>query len=155
MAHIKFGRWSLLGDPDSTRRAYVDVVQGAAESCGCCHCRNFIAARGDIYPVEALHLFDCLGIDPSKETKVYHLTRLDSGLHLYGGFFHFSGRIVAGRDAIQQDGSIKLEPVSEMFALGCTAQVSLVSPVFAELPVTQIEFLAHVPWRLSNHPEPA
>jgi hypothetical protein len=38
----------------------------------------------------------------NREAEVYHLTHLESGRHLYGGWFHFVGFIVSGSDAAKQ-----------------------------------------------------
>ncbi|MDQ3755101.1 MAG: hypothetical protein M3371_10255 [Acidobacteriota bacterium] len=52
-------------------------------------CWNFIEARQIIYPDEVLRLFDQLGVNYKREAEAYHMTRLDSGLHLYGAWLHF------------------------------------------------------------------
>src|SRR4051812_22566967 len=109
MERMVFGRWHISYDPDATRGAHNAVALGSSEECGCCHCLNFIETRAHVYPPEVLRLFDRLGIDFRKEVEVYQLARLDSGLQLYGGFFHFVGSIDTGADAIRPEGAVELE----------------------------------------------
>jgi hypothetical protein len=79
--------------PGGPRGVYNHVPIGGPEACGCSHCRNFAAARCQIYPAEVLSLFEELGTDFSKESEVYQMDRLESGLHLFDGWFHCVGRI--------------------------------------------------------------
>jgi hypothetical protein len=81
MNQVVFGRWRLICDPEATRRAYKFIPIGAPERCGCSQCRNFVAARGQVYPGEVRSLFENLGIDSSKEAEVSHMGKLESGLH--------------------------------------------------------------------------
>jgi hypothetical protein len=155
MERLLFGRWHICCDAAATRRAYQAVATGSPEECGCCHCRNFAAARGVVYTPEPLGLLDKLGIDHRKEAETWECGRLDSGRHLYGGFFYFVGSVETGADALQPDGGVDFEPLTEHFSLGFTCQVSLVRPPFAGLPLVQLEFSAHVPWVLPDHPDPA
>jgi hypothetical protein len=154
MERIIVGRWHVCCDREATRRSYEAVDTGSPERCGCCHCRNFVAARGVVYTHEVLDLLDRLGIDECKEAEICEYTRLESGRHLYGGFFHFVGSMEQGADAIRLDGGVDFEPLAEHFAVGFTCQVSLVPPAFAGLPLVQLEFSAQVPWILEDHPDP-
>jgi len=150
MEAIAFGRWQISCDPSETRRAYQAVITGSPDVCDCCFCRNLVAAKKWVYPAEALALFDRLGIDARKEVETCHHGRLESGLHLHGGFFHFVGSIKAGADAIRSNGAVELEPMTAAFSLGFTSHVSLVQPPFAGLSLVQLEFLAQVPWILEE-----
>jgi hypothetical protein len=153
MNEFAFGRWRITCDPNRTCRAYDAMPAGGPAGCSCCYCQNLLVAREHTYPAEALALFHRLGIDPHKEIETCNHGRLESGLHLYGGFFHFVGAIAAGADAIQPNGAVELEPMTEAFSLGFTSHVSLVQPPFAGMPLIQLEFLAQVPWVLEE-PEP-
>ena len=88
MEPLIFGRWSLRCDRDATRRAYASMEVGQPESCGCMHCRNFVAAREQVYPPEVRALLVDLGIDFMREAEVYYIGQ-ESQLHLYGGWFSF------------------------------------------------------------------
>jgi hypothetical protein len=101
-----------------------------------------------------LALLTQLGINHSCESEVYHLARLPTGLHLYGGWFHCVGSIQSGEDALRltsgSGGTVDLEPVSGGFKLGFTRELGLVPESFKNLPLVQIEFLAEVPWALTT-----
>jgi hypothetical protein len=115
---------------------------------------NFAAARTQIYPAQVLALFEKLGISPNREVEVYHMARLSSGRHLYGGWFHFVGSILSGSEAWKQVGENlrqpDLEEVDENFSLGFTSRLGLVREVFAGSPLVQLEFAAKVPWVLPS-----
>jgi hypothetical protein len=96
---VRFGRWEISSDAESTRKVYASISIGGPEECGCEPCLNFAAARAGIYPAEVLALFEKLGIAPNREVEIYHMARLSSGKHLYGGWFHFVGSILSGADA--------------------------------------------------------
>jgi hypothetical protein len=116
---------------------------------------NFIAARDRAYPSQALTIFDQLGIDRSKESEIWHTHRDESGLHHYGGFFHFVGAIDSGKDAMQMvkgHGTYDLEPIGDEFEFGFTSHTALVPEPFAGAQVVQLEFQTRIPWVL-NMPE--
>ena len=152
MESIRFARWELSCNPESTRKAYASIAKGGPEECGCEPCLNFAAARGLIYEATVLTLFEKLGISYDREVETYHMARLESGRHLYGGWFNFVGSIVSGDDAVKQI-AVKtwrpnLEETSELFSLGFTSRLALVREPFVGLPLIQLEFTAKVPWVL-------
>jgi hypothetical protein len=133
---------------------YASISIGSPEECGCEPCLNFAAARAGIYPAEVLALFEKLGIVPNREAEIYHMARLSSGKHLYGGWFHLVGSILSGADAAKQVAENlwqpDLEGTSENFSLGFSSRLELVRKPFAGLPLVQLEFTAKVPWVLSS-----
>jgi hypothetical protein len=157
MEAIHFGRWELAADPEATRKAYAGILKGGADECPCEPCKNFIAVRLRVYPAEVLDLLDKLGISFSRETEVYHMARLRSGKHLYGGWFHFVGSILSGADAAKQVADNvwrpDLENVTEDFSLGFSSRIELLRKPFEGKPIVQVEFTANVPWVISS-PEP-
>jgi hypothetical protein len=157
MNTIRFGRWELSCDPESTRKAYAALSQGSPEKCGCEPCLNFAAARDQIYAPDVRALFANLGISSNREAEIYYMARLESGRHLYGGWFHFVGTIVSGADAAKQVGERTWQPdlerTTDDFSLGFSSRVALVRKPFAGLPLVQLEFTARVPWVLMS-PEP-
>jgi hypothetical protein len=127
---------------------------GGPEECGCQPCLNFAAARDQIYVPELVTLLEKLGISRSREVEIYHMARLESGRHLYGGWFHFVGSIVSGADAAKQIAEKTwqpdLEEVGEYFSLGFSSRLELVREPFAGLSLVQLEFTAKVPWVLAT-----
>lgn len=96
---VKYKEWEFLVDFDRTKEVYSKMEFGGPETCPCNDCKNFSANReNNIYPAEIKNLFAELGIDYKKESETYHLYRDKNGLHLYGGWFHFKGKILKGRD---------------------------------------------------------
>jgi len=155
--YIRFGRWELEADPEATRKAYANVPKSGPEECPCEPCKNFIAARERVYPAEVLALFEKLGIPFGREAEVYHMARMESGKHFYGGWFHFVGSILSGADAAQQVAENvwrpDLEKVTEDFSLGFRSRAELLRKPFEGKPIVQVEFTANVTWVISG-PEP-
>src|SRR5690349_11004413 len=102
MQRVDFGIYSVLCDPDATRRAYAAIHTGAAGLCGCPSCRNFAALRDQIYPADFLGLLGQLGIDYCKESEVYMAAPCGSDLYHYEGWFHFVGYVEQRLDAWEQ-----------------------------------------------------
>ena len=147
---VHFGRWTLASDSDATISAHSAMSLGSPEECGCTHCQNFAAQRPQIYPPAVLGLFGRLGIPRDHEAEIYHLLRLETGRHFYGGWFHFVGSIISGRDAAKQVAENIWEPdlhaVSEFFSAGFSARIALVREPFKGLPLVQLEFQTQIPW---------
>jgi hypothetical protein len=153
MERIAIRRWKLQSDPDATRMAFSTVPAGSPESCGCGDCLNFAAARQLAYPSEALAIFEQLGIDRVKESEIWHMHRDESGLHHYGGFFHFEGAIADGHDAmlmVNGHGTYDLERIGVDFDFGFTSNIALVPAPFGDNPILQLEFQTRIPWVLST-----
>lgn len=154
MRTVNFGRWTLSSDAESTKERYATLATGAPEQCGCEPCRNFAAQRTVAYPAAALKLFEALGIAANREVEIYHMARLGPGRHLYGGWFHFVGAILEGRDAAVQVAENvwrpDLEPVADRFKLGFTSMLALVSEPFKGLQLAQLEFSTELPWTLES-----
>jgi hypothetical protein len=87
----EFGQWRYSVDRAATDAAYACEPAGGAATCTCVGCRNFDAARGQIFPRRFVEFLESLGIDPAKEAEAYHTGRLASGRHHYGGWYHFIG----------------------------------------------------------------
>jgi hypothetical protein len=156
----KIGRWQIDYNADATRACYAQVAQGSQVTWSCGDCRNFAAALEQAFPPAARDVLDQLGIDYSKAAEVYTTGRGDSGLHQYGGWFHFVGHIAAGADAwrqVEKDGESfagELERLVDHFELGFTSRIALLSEAFAGKPVVQLEFQTQVPWLIAE-PQPA
>jgi hypothetical protein len=149
METVNVGRWNLKCDREATRVAYSSVLLGSPETCGCEDCLNLVAARNQAYPPEALAIFEQLGIDRTKEAETWRRYRDKSGLHHYGGFFHFVGSIESGKDAIEivnEVGTFDLEKTRNYFEYGFTSNVHLLPESFAGKEVVQLEFQTRVSW---------
>jgi hypothetical protein len=144
--HITFRGWTFECDTEATRTAYDGIASGGAEGCGCDYCLNFIEARRRVYPAEMLDLFARLGIDYRKEVEVYQMNRGASGLHLYGAWFHFVGRILAQPPAP--------EKLGEHFSVDFLTGKSLAAEAFAARPLVQVEITAEIPWLLKEQEDP-
>lgn len=156
MEIAQIGRWTIQCDPDATRQAFSRVPLGSPEACSCSDCLNFAASRVRAYPSEVLLIFDELGIDSRKESEIWHTHRDESGLHHYGGFFHFIGTIQSGRDVMVKMngyGTYDFEGIGEYFEWGLASETALVPEPFTGFPVTQLEFAARIPWVIDK-PEP-
>ena len=137
-------------DPQTPRQAYAQRATGSPEECACLHCRNFAAARYQTYPEQALDLFAKLGINANREAEIYHNGQLASGLHSYGGWFHFVGKFLPETSDQQDENegkqAFEFVSLSEHFQIAVTSHVVLVPSAFKGLPLVQLEFLAEVPW---------
>jgi len=139
-----FGEWQFECDPEATILAYSDVEQGGAEGCTCNGCRNFVAARGRVFPKAFLEFLATVGVDPLKDAEAYHVARLAPGCHAYGGWFHFVGQL-------NVDGDFGVVDFGDGFtACLCSASAPRLGS-FEGLSVVQLEFQAEaVPWMLSE-----
>lgn len=140
------GQWRYTCDRAATAEVYAGASLGYSSQCTCNGCRNFVAARTEVFPPAFLSLLTALGIDAAKDGEVYHNGRLSPGKHHYGGWFHFIGTL---------DESGDFPPVE--LGTGFTVHLCHKSaPSLNELkglPLVQLEFIASaVPWRL-NEPE--
>ena len=143
-----FGQWQYSVDREATVAAYARAEHGDAVRCGCNGCRNFVAARSQVFPPDFLALLYSLGIDPSKEGEVYTEGRKALGSHNYGGWFHFVGELsVTGDFAYVPFSNGLLASMSRRSAPGL--------PELDGMPLVQLEFrVEDVPWVLAEE-EPA
>lgn len=162
MLSFDFDKWTIRSDPDLTREVYASIDTSGAELCGCEECFNFAAVRHLVYTPEILNLLDWFGVDPLLESGVRHRGRLDSGLHLYSGWFHLVGEITAGpltpvaasREGEGEESIVSLIPSGDGLQFGFSTARGNAPDEFFGLPVVQFEFCAELPW-VSNGPEPA
>lgn len=144
MQPLRIGPYHLLYDANATRTAH---ALRRNDSCTCAHCRNWAAARRDIYANPAFRqLLDTLGLPLDGETEVCQYARLDSG---YSGWFHFVGLITAREDDPRQHDP----PASLLPLLSFSAKRDVLPPPLAGFSVVQLDIHAEVPWVLSE-PDP-
>jgi hypothetical protein len=142
-----FGRWEFTCDRPATVDAYARADQGGSDSCTCNGCRNFVAARTQVYPQEFLSLLDSLGIDSRRDGEVYLLGPAASGRYYYGGWFHFVG-------SLEKTGDFPAVTMGPGFTVYLCRRSAPALKSLIGLPLVQVEFHSNeVPWVLSE-PKP-
>ena len=154
---VSYRDWRFVVDPDRTRAGY--SAQEAPDFASCCDtCENFGRAIecGRVFPSEVLELFEQLGIDPLKTVEQTEWDEIRPGWHMHSGWYHFVGELQNGPDAHVPTGengwSVNLTPITPEFSVGFTRRVALVPAELREEPVVQLEFMAEIPWLLSEPP---
>jgi hypothetical protein len=146
MEILELPGWRIEYDPSATAAAYDRAPAAGPETCRCSPCRNWAATRDRLLPEGFRGLLDRLGIPFNREAEVYHNCRLESGLHSYGAWYHFVGRVVFGE--LECSPSVVFGALAAYFH----SRPVLVPESFAGQPLVQLEVVAEVPW-LSNVPE--
>ena len=147
-------RWGIEFDPNATARCHEQAKIGW--NCDCLPCRNFLALDKSAFSSAALDLLERLGVDYKKPAEVYHNARLENGLHNYGGWFHFVGKIESGADALKQigdtpcEGTFELEQLGEHFQFGFSNCLGLVRESFRDQSLIQLEFSTNARWVLRD-----
>lgn len=146
---VTYRDWQFEVERDVTSATYSDVAAGSADTCGCRDCQTYIAYRDKLFPPEVQELFGRLGVDYRKEVEITTFEEQPDGLNLIGGWFHFKGKIVSGKNCRiptqAGDGfTLDLMNITESFSIGFAASNDL---TFFEDPtgLVQIEFMAHIP----------
>ena len=137
------GEWEFRVDRAATVDAHSREPHGRADPCTCNGCRNFVAAREQVFPAEFLALLDSLGIDWRKDGQVYLGGRLESGLYSYGGWFHFVG-------ALDTTGDFPVVSMGESLKVWLCRGNAPPLATMKNLPRVQLEFAAEVPWVLNE-----
>jgi hypothetical protein len=146
MEILELPGWRIEYDRSATAAAYASAPANGPEACGCGPCRNWADTRDRLLPEGFLRLLDRLGIPFDREAEVYHNCRLESGLHSYGAWYHFIGRVLFG----EREGSPHV--VFGELAVFFHSRPVLLPEAFAGQPLVQLEVEAEVPW-LSGVPE--
>ena len=119
------------------RLTHTVELESGAESCTCDSCENFVLARSDAFPEEFLRFLSSVGIDWRKEGEAFEMGKDESGLYLYGGWFHFVGRVVQIGAGIDINGF--------RFSFDPPGQVPQADEPFRGGPISAIEFVIHLP----------
>lgn len=146
MQTIELPGWRIEHDRSATVALYQAGALGIPETCGCLPCLNWASTRERIVPAEFSELLTQLGISLNGEAEVYHNAKLDSGLHSYGAWYHFVGRVVFGE--IEDSPMVPFGAFSVFFH----SHPILVRPNFLDATLVQLEVDAEVPW-LSEYSE--
>jgi len=142
MNKILYRDWIFDCDVEGTHRAYERILTGGLEECHCSGCRNFLEQRESVIPDEVMNLFGQLAINHRRDAEIYYAAPLESGLHLYGGWFHFIGSILK-----QPNGPAN---VGEHFTIDFLPSQDLAAKSFGDQPLVQVEITAEVPWVLEE-----
>lgn len=158
MIEVNYGDWVIECDPERTRQIYASLGPTGPLECTCLHCKNFQAARSRVYPTDVLDLFARMGIEPLIENEVYEMGALEPGVHLYGGWLHLVGKILA-RPADERacgDKAASLVPRQiedcTPFKLQFSEGRDCIREAFVDEQVVQADFTAAVPWVLDEAP---
>lgn len=149
---IQIGRWLLRPDVGRTKAAHSRLLKSGAAECGCTGCENFEAVRPQLLSGPLGEILARLGIAPPWEVEAFECGRASSGLHHYGGWFHFVGTIESGSGAWrsvddQPDArTADFERISPTLSIGFHTNVALLRAPFEGLPLVQLEFSAELPW---------
>jgi len=146
MELLEFPGWRIEYYRPATIAAFAGAEQGAPERCGCDPCRNWASTRERVLPSEFRDLLARLGIPLDGEAEVYHNGRLKPGLHYYGAWYHFVGRVLFGERECSP--MVAFGPLQVFFH----SSPALLSEAFAGRPVVQLDVDAELPW-LSQVPE--
>jgi hypothetical protein len=153
---IIFRQWEFIADKKETEKTYSKVDMGGPEACGCNYCKNFAHQRSIIYPQEVKELFLKLGVDIRKEAEVVHYVKNGDGTHNYGGWFHFKGKMLKGKDCkipLGNGGStFDLTELTSNFSIGFTHDYALNFFGLKE-GLVQIEFSVNLPWVIDKELE--
>lgn len=145
---VQLGPWLLSCDREQTAAKCAAMTTGAAVSCGCDGCGNYLAVRKDHFPVELSAFLANLGVDPEKEVSVRRVAPLDAGHSLYAGSFAMAGRIMKGPEDDNQSGW-KLDVFEEMgpYAHLAARRWDNPPPPWENGKCVRLRFLITLPWR--------
>lgn len=138
---FEFQDWVLECDVEATHRIYAEITEGGADECVCDYCKNYSLLRSRVFPEDARFFLAQLGVNWRREAEVVHYYIEDSGLHFYGGWFHFIGKIESQGAQFKLNGDFSVD-FSEQYA-----------PMFAQFkgkPTVRIDFSTYLPWILKD-----
>lgn len=150
---VKFRDWTFEVDKALTEQTYRNISDSGADTCSCNECKNYVAYRDKVFPKEVTDLFGDLGIDYRKEVEITSYETLPNGLHHIGGWFHFKGRVLTGKDyrvPLPSGGyTFDLTPITNNFSIGFAEGTDL---TFFEdkTNLVQMEFDTNIPWVIAK-----
>lgn len=147
---IRYRLWTFRCNVSATRAAYSDHLGGDVSECQCVCCRNFAAARTQVYPEEVSSFLLSAGIDQPSEAEVYWIGPVAGGLHQYGGWLHFAGELADGPRMNGYPSGVWLQEVTPTFSIGFRAARQLAFATWGEHRLIQVEFQVVLPWVLKE-----
>ncbi|WP_338763650.1 hypothetical protein WAF17_20135 [Bernardetia sp. ABR2-2B] len=152
MKTITYKNFTLEVDFNRTKEVYDNIQFSNLPSCNCSGCRNFLANKESIFHKEFINLLNQLGIDDYKKySEIYHIYRLEIGKHLYGGWFHFKGRILENGHELKETEPIEINEGFKFFFRKDASLSFFDKEEYSEL--VQLEILAHSDWVLEKEIE--
>ena len=146
---MKFTDWTFEVDKTLTEQTYKNIVGSGNETCSCNDCKNYVAYRDKVFPKEIIKLFEDLGIDFRKEVEITTWEKLTNGLHHIGGWFHFKGQVLTGKDyriPFPSGGhTLALTRITDNFSIGF-AEGNDLTFFTDKTGLVQIEFDTTIPW---------
>ncbi len=153
---VNYKDWTFEVDDELTRQTYMGVPGSGADTCSCNYCKNYVAYRDNVFPTEIIDLFSRLGVDYRKEVEITTWEIRSNGLHHIGGWFHFKGRVVTGKDyrvPLGSDGhTFDLTPVTDNFSIGF-AEGNDLTFFDDKTGLVQAEFDTNIPWVIDKRLE--
>lgn len=147
---VKYRDWEFEVDRELTRQTYESISVGGADSCVCNVCKNYVICRDKVFSEEIKRLFDDLGIDYKKEVEITCFGKMPDGLHQIGGWFHFKGRLMSGKNYRAPipnsiGFTLDLTKVEDNFSIGFAEGDDLAH--FADkADLVQVEFMTSIAW---------
>jgi hypothetical protein len=158
MAELRLGDQLAQYDRNATLAAYAELQQGWTERCGCGGCRNFIAAREQAFPDAFRNFLAEFGIDPTKEGEAIHYGPVDGGLHFYGGWFYFVGKLTEAGERLTTiplpGSSARIQPLPgprEGFQYWFSTNFARPPAIFGG-KMGAVEFTTLLPWIIDADP---
>lgn len=155
---VNYRGWVFEVDRELTEQTYRKVSASGADTCPCSDCKNYVAYRDKVFPEEIKKLLADLGIDYQKEVEVTSYETLPNGLHHIGGWFHFKGRVLKGKDyRVPLPGgghTFDLTKVSDNFSIGF-AESSDLTYFEDRSGLVHVEFDTNIPWVIDKALETA
>lgn len=146
---VKYKDWTFEVDRALTQQTYKHISGSGADTCGCNDCRNYVAYRDKVFPGEIIDLFRNLEIDFRKEVEITVWEKLPNGLYHVGGWFHFKGQVLTGKDyrisLSKGSYSIELTKITENFSIGF-AEGNALTFFSDKAGLVQVEFATNIPW---------
>lgn len=146
---VKFKDWTFEVDKALTEQTYQNISGSGADTCGCNDCKNYVSYRDKVFSKEIIDLFIELGIDYRKEVEIIRWETLPNGLHHIGGWFHFKGQVLTGKDyrvPLPSGGhTFDLTRIIDNFSIGL-AEGSDLTFFEERTGLVQVEFDTNIPW---------
>ena len=151
---VKFRTWEFEVNSELTRATYAKVSGGFSEGWDCNYCLNYYAQKDKIFPEEIKSLFENVGIDYHKESECISSFSISefsdveeylNKLHGYGGWFHFAGNIVSGKNLDSNQNIYDITPITDKFSIGFREKNDL-SFFESGISLVQVEFAVEIPW---------
>lgn len=149
---VTYKDWYFEVDVQKTQGVYNNTPAGGARACGCTNCENYLAQVDLIFPQDIRHLLFDLGIYYLKDYEVWHYTKLDNGLHMYGGCFHFVGSFSGPDCRVKTNDnaySLALTEVQPNFSIGFSSELAVSQSFFNDFvgqPIVAVNFQLLAPW---------